>query len=278
MSDGYTIRGRTWNLSGSAERTPVLYLHGIQSHGGWYEWSGSLLAAQGHSVMMPDRRGSGFNFRKRGDVTRNERWLDDVSEHVAWLCKQTGSEQVAIVGVSWGGKLAASWAYKNPALTEKLLLIGPGIFPRVDLKWSEKCGVGAALIKSPGQYFPIPLNDAELFTSNKDGQTFIEQDELTLRDVTARFLIQSRKLDRELQRLPENALNVPICLLLSEKDRIIDNGKTRDWAQRVCKTSPLVVDFPAERHTLEFSHNREAFAASLERWSADFSRPATISG
>ncbi|MGE3182793.1 MAG: lysophospholipase, partial [Phycisphaerae bacterium] len=56
QDDGYVVRGRVWNANAPSTRTPILYLHGIQSHGGWYEWSASVLASQGQTVMMPDRR------------------------------------------------------------------------------------------------------------------------------------------------------------------------------------------------------------------------------
>lgn len=61
MSDGYVLHGRLWHPAGIARDGAILYLHGIQSHGGWFEWSASLLAHLGYPVLLPDRRGSGLN-------------------------------------------------------------------------------------------------------------------------------------------------------------------------------------------------------------------------
>ncbi|HMQ16427.1 MAG TPA: hypothetical protein PKC49_10665, partial [Phycisphaerae bacterium] len=47
-ADGYVLSGRVWTPAQTPARSPaVLYLHGIQSHGGWFEWSASLLAQAG---------------------------------------------------------------------------------------------------------------------------------------------------------------------------------------------------------------------------------------
>ena len=44
LSDGYVLQGRVWRPASGAARCAVLYLHGIQSHGAWFEWSAGRLA------------------------------------------------------------------------------------------------------------------------------------------------------------------------------------------------------------------------------------------
>ena len=79
MSDGYLLRGRVW-LGRSPTRAVILYLHGIQSHGGWFEGSASRLAQAGLAVLLPDRRGSGRNQIARGHTPSAGRLLADVCE------------------------------------------------------------------------------------------------------------------------------------------------------------------------------------------------------
>src|SRR5262245_32114866 len=138
MSDGYEIQGRVWNPNPTGEgvggphdeqaaaddhgtrvasgthspplggvgsdRHAYLYFHGIQSHGGWFEWSASILAQDGSPVIVPDRRGSGLNREARGDTPSIERWLDDVDEIATWVEREFDITKLRIVGVSWGGK------------------------------------------------------------------------------------------------------------------------------------------------------------------------------
>ena len=118
----------------------TIYLHGIQSHGGWYEWSASLLADGENPVLMPDRRGSGLNQAARGDVPCFRRWLEDLDELSAWARSEFGIERFDVVGVSWGGKLAAAWALERPELVSRLLLIAPGLFPAVGVGLAGRAG------------------------------------------------------------------------------------------------------------------------------------------
>ena len=57
LPDGYRAYARLWKANPS--RAAVLFLHGIQSHAGWYDLSASRLAQAGFTVLQPDRRGSG---------------------------------------------------------------------------------------------------------------------------------------------------------------------------------------------------------------------------
>ena len=279
LSDGYVAKARYWSARGDAT-APVafLYLHGIQSHGGWYEWSASVLADSGAAVLMPDRRGSGLNQAARGDVLRAERWLDDLDEQRTWLQTHSGARAVAVVGVSWGGKLAVAWeALRHPGVAA-ILLIAPGIFPQVDLHWFQKLGVGMALLRTPDERFPVPLNDAALFTHEAEWISFIENDPLLLTHVTARFLLESRKLDRKVQKIGENALKPPTTLLLAGAERIIRNDVTRDWLDRVNGNRGAVRTFEKDAHTLEFTTDVRPLEREIRAWSEKSARLAAHRG
>ena len=53
-SDGYRFRYRRYDAA--APRAQVVFVHGIQSHAGWYERSCTLLAQAGFTVTFLDRR------------------------------------------------------------------------------------------------------------------------------------------------------------------------------------------------------------------------------
>lgn len=267
MSDGYVLRGRIWRAAG-APRGAVLYLHGIQSHGGWFEWSAAVLARAGYVVVLPDRRGSGLNAEARGDTPSAERWLEDVEELATWIGREAGAGPPAVVGVSWGGKLAAAWALRGPGAAARLLLIAPGIFPAVDVGLWGRCRIGAALLTRPTRMFPIPLNDPALFTDNPAGREFIASDPLKLTTATARFLYESSRLDRRLARTPKAGLQVPVTLVLAGRDRIIRNGRTVGWLRRVARRTPEVAELAGSAHTLEFEADGRAFQHLLEQWGA----------
>lgn len=269
MSDGYVLRGRVWSGSGRHATRAIIYLHGIQSHGGWFEWSASLLAARGCPVILPDRRGSGLNETERGDIPSRDRWLRDLDELAAWTEREFGVAGFDLVGVSWGGKLALAWALRHPGRVTRLLLIAPGFFPAVDLSFRERLHVARALLAGGNKSFRIPLDDPTLFSENPQGIEFIGHDPLKLEHASARFLWHSRVLDRRLLHTPAARLRAKTLLILAENDRIIRNRPTETFIRRLGGSRAHVVTLPGAAHTLEFDADATRFRECLERWGAD---------
>lgn len=258
FSDGYAVSMRYWQGDG---RGVILYIHGIQSHGLWFEQSASVLANEGFSVLLPDRRGSGLNEIARGDVNNFGRWIDDMVELIDWL-----GAKVHIVSVSWGGKLAMGLAKSAYEKMASITLIAPGIFPVVDVPVSRKLQIAADVILRTKRKFPIPLNAPELFTENSERQDFIRNDNLKLTSVTGRFMYQSRRLDRFIRFLP-NRLNIPAKLFLAGRDKIIDNQKTLNYFRSLrCAKRKSLACFPQACHTLEFESDNRQFLNELKEW------------
>src|SRR5258707_10418895 len=111
-SDGYRWFNRHYPASGKPNAC-VVGVHGIQSHGGWYEASSRHLRDAGCEGWFADRRGSGRNEQDRGDTPSFRRLLDDLGEFLATL-KGPGRPPLVVVGVSWGGKLGARLCYRFP--------------------------------------------------------------------------------------------------------------------------------------------------------------------
>jgi alpha-beta hydrolase superfamily lysophospholipase len=235
-------------------------LHGIQSHGGWYEQSCRALAAAGYSVSFLDRRGSGLNDEHRGDGPSFRRLLDDVAEFLTPLPRPR-----ILVGISWGGKLAVALQRRYPGLTDGLVFIAPGLCPRVHVPLGQRLRIVLSRLLSPRRMFPIPLNDPELFTANPERQQFIRDDPLALRQASARLLFESARLDIYV-RLAVRAVTMPVLALLAEHDRIIDNAATRRFLERFGTTDRTVIEYAGGHHTLEFEAGAPPFVKNLLKW------------
>jgi acylglycerol lipase len=272
-SDGYPAQVRWWR----AERPKgaVLYLHGIQSHGGWYETSASRLAERGLTVLMPDRRGSGLNEQDRGHGDSADRLIEDFRELVDALLREAAVRDVHIVGVSWGGKLAVAATPAMPQHARSLSLIAPGLFPRVDLPAMEKFRVGLSLVNNRRRLFDIPLNDPRLFTGNPDRIRYVEQDPLRLMQVSAAFLVASRQLDRKARQLADSSWTGPIHLFLAGRDRIIENERTSAWLRALPSIDRQITQYPDAQHTLEFESDPSSFFKDLCDWIAERSEIET---
>ncbi len=278
-SDGYRWYYRRYPAVGTP-RAHLVCLHGIQSHGGWYENSCAQLARAGFEVCFLDRRGSGLNEQARGDMPSFRRLLDDIAE---FLRGAKGDESGAptktsaissrsalraplfLLGISWGGKLALALPRRHPGLVDGLLLLCPGLFPQRRVPFLRRLRIFLARLVNPCKLFPIPLNDPELFTATPRWLEFLRTDPLALHRATARFLVGSRRLDFYLRAAPAT-IKIPVLLLLAEKDRIIDNARTRAYCERFATTDREIVEFPGAHHTLEFEPEPDKFIADMCRW------------
>jgi alpha-beta hydrolase superfamily lysophospholipase len=263
--DGYRWRYRRYEAIGPA-RAHVVCIHGVQSHGGWYEYSCSRLSQAGFTVSFLDRRGAGLNEQDRGDAPGFRRLLDDISEFLRSL-KSTShpSMRLFLVAISWGGKLATALQRRHPGLVDGLALLCPGFCPRVGPTVRERFAILGARVVTPRRLFPIPLNDPELFTASPHWQRFLRDDPLALRQATARFLIESARLDGYLAFVPKH-VGLPVLLLLAEYDRIIDNAATRRFVARFATADKEVIEYPGAHHTLEFEPDPDRHVRDLLHW------------
>ncbi len=262
-SDGYSFYYRHFAPPG-APKARLVFVHGIRSHGGWYTRSCEAFAAAGFEVFFLDRRGAGLNTARRGDSPAFRRLLDDVAEFVQHLRGERGWLPVFLCGISWGGKLAVGLPYRKPGLVDGLVLLCPGLVPKVAPPFLRRVRIALARVLRPDRTFPIPLNEPELFTASPEWQKFIDADPHGLRVATARFLFSSFSLDIYLRRAAKR-VTVPTLLALAEHDRIIDNARTRAFVGRF-PGETTVVEYPGAHHTLEFEPPDHPWLADVVRW------------
>jgi alpha-beta hydrolase superfamily lysophospholipase len=258
-SDGYALHYRH-HAPQMPLRGQIVAIHGIQSHGGWYTASCRHLAQVGWEVFFLDRRGSGLNQQARGDTPNYHRLIGDIIEFIEAKCPQPP----VLLGISWGGKLAVAVEQFAPKTTRGLILLTPGLCARIRPTLRERLAIGLSRLIAPGRRFRIPLDDPELFTGTPSWQAFIRDDPLALRQATARFLVESARLDWRL-RGAASSIRVPALLLLAGQDRIIDNEKTRRYVQAF-EPRCEVIEYPHAHHTLEFEADPQPVFTDMARW------------
>jgi acylglycerol lipase len=262
-ADGYALGYRKYQSA--KPRGPVVAcIHGIQSHAGWYDRSCRYLADAGFTTYFFDRRGSGMNTADRGHASSHWALLDDFHRCLTML-RQTHSESPIVVkGISWGGKVAVATLADHPDAADGLMLIAPGLAPKVRPPLLDQVRIAVSTFLNPRRKLPIPLSDPTLFTANPEWQGFIANDPRSIRQASARLLFCSRMLDIRLRRFAVNIVH-PTLLVLATDDRIIDNAGTRKFVERFSSSDVEVVEVQAS-HTLEFEPDPTAFFATMRRW------------
>jgi alpha-beta hydrolase superfamily lysophospholipase len=260
-SDGVALSSRWWPGRGPGA---VLYLHGIQSHGGWFERSAAHLAMQGLGVLLPDRRGSGTNDRGMPSRSVQKRLVSDVCEQVNWLLERTGGRAVYLIGVSWGAKLAVASYSRCHEKVAGMALVGPGLFQKVNVPTSTKARIGLAAAVKPNTTFEIPLNDPMMFTANETMQVYIRDDPLRLRRAPASFFAASRFMDGAKDRLARMPA-CPLTVFLAGHDPIVDNDRIRHWVRELGWPDRRVIQYDNASHTLEFEPDPSDYLTDLSR-------------
>lgn len=270
-ADGYRWKYRQYAAGSLASpagpRGIVVFVHGIQSHGGWYEYSCTRIAENGYQVHFLDRRGSGMNAESRGDAPSFRRLLDDIAEFLTSLPRtaERGRLPVFLAGISWGGKLAVALERRHPGLVDGLILLCPGFFAKVRPTLWQRLSILFARLFRPRKLYPIPLNEPELFTATPRWQQFLREDPLRLHQATARLLVESVRLDGYL-RFCAKYVHAPVLLLLASEDRIIRNEPTRDYVNKFATADKEIIEYTGAHHTLEFEPEPQKWLADLHGW------------
>jgi alpha-beta hydrolase superfamily lysophospholipase len=262
--DGVRLHLLHWPSERSTPWAAVIFLHGIASHGGWFAETAADLDTMGVAVYAPDRRGSGRSGGPRGHLTRYERALDDVEQILQQVSTEHPATPVFLAASSWAAKLAVVYAARRPALLSGLLLLGPGLLPRVSLSRTRQLVVVVGHLVAPTARLVIPLTP-ELYTANPPYLDFIRSDPLRLLEATTQFFWETARLDRR-RRRDSAKLELPLLLLQGEGDKMMDVAGTRRWFSGLDVEDKTYRAYPGAGHTLDFEPDRSRYLADMLEW------------
>jgi alpha-beta hydrolase superfamily lysophospholipase len=263
-SDGVELHYLRWCGGRSPPWAVVIFLHGIASHGGWFGETAADLSSRGVAVYGPDRRGSGRSGGPRGHLARYGRALDDVEEVVRLVCAEHRETPVFLAASSWAAKLAVVYAARRPAPLSGLLLLGPGLLPRVNLSPGRRLRVIVGHLVMPTARLPIPLTP-ELYTANPPYVDFIRADPLRLLEATTRFFWETARLDRRRRRASAR-LSLPLLVLQGQDDKMMNVPSTRRWFARLDVEDKTYRAYAGAGHTLDFEPDRTPYLNDMLTW------------
>jgi alpha-beta hydrolase superfamily lysophospholipase len=263
-SDGVKLHCLRWRSGRSPPWAVVIFLHGIASHAGWFGETAADLSSRGVAVYGPDRRGSGRSGGPRGHLARYGRALDDVEEVVRSVCAEHRETPVFLAASSWAAKLAVVYAARRPAPLSGLLLLGPGLLPRVNLSPGRRLRVIVGHLVMPTARLPIPLTP-ELYTANPPYVDFIRADPLRLLEATTRFFWETARLDRRRRRASAR-LSLPLLVLQGQDDKMMNVPRTRRWFTRLDVEDKTYRAYAGAGHTLDFEPDRTPYLNDMLTW------------
>lgn len=245
-------------------RPPLLMIHGLQSHSGWFGQSAAFLASLGYPVYVIDRRGSGLSQVHRGDTKDFKDWIEDIEIVSRRAMQLHGHSQVYVLGHCFGAIPATLYAAMHPHDVKSLLLTTPGIYTHTTLPFSQMLKIATTLPGKRNYYFPVPL-DPEEFSELPEYEPFIARDPLALRAVSGDLYWQIYKARKQINALSDQ-LTMPLFVGYAGKDSIADNDKSQRWLATVPALVKTEISYPDARHILEFSLDRDRYFMDLQHW------------
>lgn len=266
--DGVPISYKRWD--GKRDGGIIIYLHGIESHVGWFTGTGDLLSRKGFYVYAADRRGSGLNRADRGHMESYWTLVDDVKEIVTLARSEHPEEKIYLMGLCWGCKTAVTFAAYNHGLIDALILLSPAIKTKANLPLSRKFDVVLSSVFRPRKLFDVPLEDC-MFTESEKYLDFIKNDRLKLTRVTAKFFYETGKMNFLLNRIAHK-IEVPVLVLLAGKDAIVDNRGVKKWFAKIGAGDKTLKTYDGCSHSLEFEDSISDITDYIAAWTKERSR------
>lgn len=254
-----------YGLENSA--TPVIMLHGLESHSAWFARSAAQIASLGHPVYGMDRRGSGHSVAPRGWCGDFHDLLDDIDGLAARILREHGFDRFHLLGHCFGAIPATAYACSRPDRLRSLLLATPALYTLAGPPFGDRLKIIWAGLSGSRLNIPVPLK-AEWFTHMPEHLHFIRNDPLALQEASARIYWETTRARRFIHAR-EDALTMPVFMGLAERDRICDNRGDRAFFDRIPARRKRCVTYDGAVHILEFSESKQDFFSDLGDWFTD---------
>lgn len=239
----------------------IIFIHGIESHSGWWSEACEKLAGRGLEVYALDRRGSGLNQKSRGDLDDFHKLIEDIDDF--FLHKELTEKKCILIGLCWGAKPALYFLLNYPLKVSKVVFITPGFKTKLRTPISKKIYGLLTLLFAPQARLKLPI-EAEMFTKDETYLNMIRNDTMRLKSITSRFLKENLRMERAIRK-SEAVLDIPSFLLLAEKDEIVDNNGVRTFLERYFRNLEINL-YSGCRHGLFFESEREDVINDLASW------------
>lgn len=265
MQDGTRLHVVDYHPASPASGSVVI-LHGLGEHAGRYPHVADFFVARGFAVRTYDHRGHGRSDGKRGDVPGNDTLLDDAYAVMAdWRAQsRTPAVPPLLLGHSMGGLFAARFATEGRTPLSGLVLSSPAL--ALPLNGAQKLLLKTLSALAPG-----------LAVSNGLKVRYLSHDAAVVAAYQADPLVHDRISARLLNAMlaaidgaqqAAASLSIPVLLLVSGSDRLVDARGSRDFHARLQPALARLIEYPSLYHELFNETEAAQVFGDLDHWLA----------
>jgi lysophospholipase len=212
----------------------ILIVHGLAEHSGRYQETAEYFSASGWAVYACDLRGHGLSPDSpksgRVHVNRFSDYFNDVDALLGLAKNNHDDLPLFILGHSMGGLISIAYALSHPGRLDGAIISSPalGTHPEFKPPLLLKLLVSILSRLAPRLLVDSALDVSAISRDPNVVQDYID-DPLVSRKVSARWYSEIMKA---MKRVHDQAasLQVPMLLMQSGADRLVDPGAPRQWA------------------------------------------------
>ena len=252
-------------LTARAPRGTFLILHGMGEHGGRYGELAECLGELGLDGYVPDLRGFGQSGGKKGCLGRFEDYFRDLDVVLRLLKQRSPNLPFFILGHSFGGLVAASWAAFEPEIKARgLVLTSPNFGIAIHIPaWRHWLAVlGSYVVPEYTQHNRV---DANFLTHDPMISEQYKMDRFIHHQISTRLY---RELVRWLARKNEIALKLklPVLMLQAGDDRVVSKEATLHFFDNLASVDKKLEVFPGMYHEILNETGRQDIFAKISSW------------
>jgi alpha-beta hydrolase superfamily lysophospholipase len=259
--DGTRLAWRSWTVP--SPRAVLAVVHGLGEHSGRYAALAEAMTGQGYACWAVDLRGMGRSEGRRGHLDRWRQWVDDCAAFHEMVVDRSDGVEVVPLGHSFGGVLVASAVLLGAVRPRRLVLSNPAFRPAVRVPgWKLTLGrATSALVPALTMGNEV---DPTLISRDPEVVAAYRSDPLVHDRISSRMFTEWAAASAgALGRAAE--LGVPVLLILSEDDRIIDRRGGLELAARA-GAGAKVLSYPGRYHEPFNDLGSEEVFADLAAW------------
>jgi acylglycerol lipase len=260
-ADGTRLYFHHWRAT-SRPNAVVAICHGVNSHGGQYDWAARQLSAAGYPVFAIDLRGRGRSDGPRYFVEHVARYVEDVSALIGLAKSRHPGVPVFLLGHSAGGVISCTYALDHGAeiaglICESFAYQIPAPKPVLGL---------VKLLSRFAPHLPVLRLANEDFSRDPVAVATLNRDPLTLNErqpaATVAALVRAdERLTRDFPRM-----RVPVLILHGTADRATVAAGSKHFFATTGSTDKSIQLYDGHFHDLLNDFGKEKVIADIVRW------------
>lgn len=258
---GAQIFVRSWQPA-SKPRAVVVICHGVNSHGGQYQWTGDQLAHAGFAAYALDLRGRGRSNGERFYVEDIADYVSDVAGTVELARSQHSGLPLFLLGHSAGGVVSATYVLDNQA---KLA----GFICESFAFQVPAPGFALAAIKGLSHIAPrlpvLKLKNAD-FTRDPQALEALDNDPLTANEVQPAITVAALVRADERLRTDFPLITLPVLIMHGTEDRATVCHGSEFFHETVGSKDKTLKLYEGHYHDLLNDVGKERVMSDIRGW------------